>query len=48
MAITAEGGNQEVHVCISDLMALARAFPWDSLIMPLYTRGEALRKLQVM
>ena len=37
----------EVHVGLPALMALAQAFPWRSLTMPLYTRGAALRHVQL-
>ena len=40
-----QGG--EVHMGLPALMALVQAFPWRSLTMPLYTRGAALRHVQV-
>ena len=42
------GSGREVHLGLPELMALARASKWKSLTMPLYTRGEALRNIQVM
>ena len=42
------GSSRDVHLGLPELMALARAYKWKSLTMPLYTRGEALRNIQVM